>query len=618
MPGHQYPFARYLNVRSAWGASFAPDGTRLSFLTDITGVAEVWTVDIVMEDERSPWPEQLTFRGERADSATFSPTEELLLVQGDVGGNERHQLFTIGGGGSVVRELTANPDVIHQFGGWAPDGRRYCYSSNERDARFFDVYERSVDDEQPRLILAHDGTNHAAGYSPDGQSVIVLREESNVRNSLLLVEVTSGESRELLSAPSSGHGHSMMPAWAGEGRAIYLLDDRGREFAAPARLDLDTGALTYLRDEQWDAEELAISVDGTHLALVTNVDGYGRLELFDIANGWEKRETLPAPEMRQGIVREVRWSRDGRRLAFTAESGDTNPDVWVWDVTERRLWQATRSARGGIPQAAFAAPEAVRYQTFDGRDIPAFLFLPEGDQRRDLPVVLYVHGGPESQYRPYFNPILQYLVNRGYAVLAPNVRGSTGYGHTYQSLDDVRLRMDSVADLRSAVEWLVATGIADARRIAIFGRSYGGFMVLAAVTTYPELWAAAVDIVGIANFVTFLERTGSWRRPLREAEYGSLERDREFLEAISPIHKVANITAPLFILHGANDARVPVSEAEQMVLALRALGRPVESLIFEDEGHQFTKRATQLVAYPAVARFLGRHLGLNDMEGDAS
>jgi dipeptidyl aminopeptidase/acylaminoacyl peptidase len=219
-------------------------------------------------------------------------------------------------------------------------------------------------------------------------------------------------------------------------------------------------------------------------------------------------------------------------------------------------------------------------------------------------VVVYVHGGPEGQARPHFDPGVQYLAASGYAVLVPNVRGSTGYGYEYQSLDDVRLRMDSVADLAAAVGWLGDQGIADPRRIAVIGGSYGGFMVLSALTTYPDLWAAGVDIVGIANFVTFLQNTGPWRRKLREPEYGSLEHDRDFLESISPIHHVNAITAALFVVHGANDPRVPIGEAEQIVAALQSRGIAVEYLRFEDEGHGLSKRANQVRAYPAIGRFL--------------
>jgi dipeptidyl aminopeptidase/acylaminoacyl peptidase len=234
--------------------------------------------------------------------------------------------------------------------------------------------------------------------------------------------------------------------------------------------------------------------------------------------------------------------------------------------------------------------------------------LPRGHPPSPPPCVVFVHGGPEGQYRPTFQPLVQHLASVGFAVLAPNVRGSSGYGRAYMRMDDVRKRMDSVNDLAHAAYWLRDSGRADPGRIAVYGGSYGGFMVLAALTTYPELWAAGVDLVGIANFVTFLENTGPWRRHLREAEYGSLENDRAFLEEISPINKVERIRAPLLVIHGANDPRVPIGEAEQMVGRLRALGRTVEFIRLEDEGHQIAKMKNKLTIYPRVAQFLRLHL----------
>ncbi|MCW5881866.1 MAG: S9 family peptidase, partial [Anaerolineae bacterium] len=234
--------------------------------------------------------------------------------------------------------------------------------------------------------------------------------------------------------------------------------------------------------------------------------------------------------------------------------------------------------------------------------------LPEGEGARKLPVVVHVHGGPESQSRPAFNAVVAYFVQRGYAVLLPNVRGSTGYGRRYTHLDDVKRRMDSVADLAASARWLVAEGNANPNRVAVMGGSYGGFMTLAALSTYPELWAAGVDIVGIGNFVTFLERTGAYRRAHRESEYGSLAHHRDVLERISPIHKVDRITAPLMVIHGANDPRVPIYEAEQMVAALQARQHPVEYLRFEDEGHGIVKLGNRIVAYGAIGNFLDRYL----------
>jgi dipeptidyl aminopeptidase/acylaminoacyl peptidase len=608
VPTKQYSFERYLNVGSAYAPGFSPDGKRLSFLTDITGVAEVWSIPIDIHASSPAWPEQLTFLGERVTGASYSPTADVLLLSADVGGNERTQLYSLSADGSACIALTTQSETIYQFGGWSPDGTRITYSSNERDGRYFDVYERTLATGEARRILQHDGTNHPVGYSPDGRYVLVSREESNVRNQLLLLDTLTGDIRTLTPEVGEEQAQHEFPSWSADRRGLYLLSNRGRQFLSLAWLDLATTEMTYLRDEPWDAEFLALTRDGTRMALVFNEDGYSRLQLFDVSTGWEARLELPVPALPAGVIYGAKWSEDGTRLAITLYSPDDAPDIWVWDVQEQVLWRATRSALGGIPRESFVKPSMVRYPTFDGRQIPAFLYVPRDGQQHALPVVINVHGGPEGQSRPEFDPVIQYLVARGYAVLEPNVRGSTGYGYEYQSLDDVRLRMDSVADLQYAVFWLRESGIADPKRIVVMGGSYGGFMVLSAITTYPDLWAAAVDIVGIANFVTFLENTGPWRRKLREAEYGSLERDREFLQQISPIHQVDRMLAPLFVVHGANDPRVPVGEAEQIVSALRLRKVPVEYLRFEDEGHGLAKRANRLVAYPAIARFLDQYV----------
>jgi dipeptidyl aminopeptidase/acylaminoacyl peptidase len=604
----KYAFERYLNVRQAYGASFSPDGSLITFLTDITGVAEVWSAPVNRQATGPSWPNQLTFRGERIAGATFSPKANQLLVTGDIGGNERTQLFLLDSDGASFTPLTDQLETIYNFGGWSPDGTRITYSSNERDARYFDVYERNIESGVVRLLLRHDGTNFARGYSPDGRYVLSARYDSNIRNQLFLIDTTTLEARPLTPETSEGVALHEFAEWSADRRGLYLVSNRDRQFLSLAYLDLATTEMIYLYETSWDVEQLAVTHDGTTLALVTNEDGYSQLALYDVSQGWEARKELQAPTFPSGVVYQVAWSQNDLRLAITLTTPDDSADVWVWDAEEGIVIRVTRSSLGGIPRASFVAPSVVRYPTFDGREIPAFLYLPQGEQR-NLPVVIDVHGGPEGQSRPWFNPVIQYLVGRGYAVLSPNVRGSSGYGYEYQSLDDVRLRMDSVADLQHAALWLRESGITDPQRIAVMGGSYGGFMVLSAVTTYPDLWAAGVDIVGIANFVTFLENTGPWRRKLREAEYGSLENDRAFLEQISPIRSVERITAPLFVVHGANDPRVPVGEAEQIVHALRARHVPVEYLRFEDEGHGLIKRANRLVAYPAIARFLDRYMG---------
>jgi dipeptidyl aminopeptidase/acylaminoacyl peptidase len=385
-----------------------------------------------------------------------------------------------------------------------------------------------------------------------------------------------------------------------------VATDRDGDFVRLARLDLQTLELEYLTPDDRDVEEIQVSPDGRYLAVSRNVDGYSQVMFF---SGRGRR--MPDPEIPSGMVQGFAFSPDSGCLAFALTAPDRNPDVWVLDLeaSEGGLRRVTRSATAGIPAAAFRRPRVVRYESSDGIEIPGLLYEPDVE---NAPVVVNVHGGPEGQARPGFGPVTQYLLDRGYAVFLPNVRGSTGYGKRYTHLDDVRLRMDSVRDLADAASWLRSRGH---DKIAVMGGSYGGFMVLSALTEYPELWSAGVDIVGIANFVTFLENTGSYRRALREPEYGSLERDREFLESISPIHKAGEIAAPLMVIHGKNDPRVPVGEAEQIADRVRENGGEVEYLLYEDEGHGLAKLKNRLDAYPRIADFLDTHLATGPTRG---
>jgi dipeptidyl aminopeptidase/acylaminoacyl peptidase len=582
-----YEFARYLKIRSAYGASWSPDGRWVSFLTDITGVPQVWKVPV-----GGGWPEQLTFYEERIMGAGYSPVEHKVLFGMDAGGNERSQLYILEGG--EVRELTRAPDAIHYSGGFSPDGRRIAYTATRRNGTDFDVFVQDLDGE-PEMVWEVSGYHTVADWGPDGGSLIVSRHHSNLNNDLYELDLTSGVATLL--TPHEGDARFSGARVTPDGASAYLATDRDGDFVRLARLDLSTMAFEYLTPDDWDVEGVELSRDGRYLLASRNVEGYSDFMLF---NGRGRR--MPGPRMPAGILAGFEFSPDSGRLAFTLTGPDRNPDVWTVELPDGESRRLTRSSTAGIPSRTFRRPRLVRYPTFDGRQVPALFYEPD---ESGSPVVVNVHGGPESQSRPLFAPVTQYLLGRGYAVLSPNVRGSTGYGKAYTHLDDVYLRMDSVRDLAHAAGWLKEEGHG---QVAVMGGSYGGFMVLAALTEYPDLWTAGVDIVGIANMVTFLENTGSYRRALREPEYGSLERDREFLESISPIHKAGKIRAPLMVIHGKNDPRVPVGEAKQIVHRVRENGGTVEYLLYEDEGHGLAKLRNRLDAYPKIAAFLDEHL----------
>ncbi len=585
-----YEFARYLKIRGAWGAGWSPDGKRVSFLTEITGVPQVWE----MAYGGPSWPEQLTFYEERISSAEYSPTEDEMVFGMDAGGNERSQLFLLRDG--EVTDLTGDPEAIHYPGGFSPDGRRIAFTATRRNGTDFDVFVQDVSGGEPETAWEVSGYHTVAGWAPDGGALIVSRHRSNVNNDLYRLDLGTGETTLL--TPHEGDARFSGACMTPDGENLYLATDRDGEFLRLARLHLATLELRYLTPDDWDVEGVELSRDGRYLVVSRNVDGYSDVLLF---NGRGVR--MPDPQMPGGIVGGFRFSPDSKKLAFTLTAPERNPDVWVLDLVGGEARRLTRSSTAGIPPGSFRKPRVVRYPSFDGREIPALFHEPEAES---APVIINVHGGPESQARPAFGPVTQYLLGRGYAVFFPNVRGSTGYGKEYTHLDDVRLRMDSVRDLAHAAHWLGERGH---ERIALMGGSYGGFMVLAALTEYPDLWTAGVDIVGIANLVTFLENTGSYRRSLREPEYGSLDRDREFLESISPIHKAENIEAPLMVVHGKNDPRVPVGEAEQIVDRVQRNGGTVQYLLYEDEGHGLAKLKNRLDAYPKIVSFLDAHLG---------
>jgi dipeptidyl aminopeptidase/acylaminoacyl peptidase len=585
-----YEFARYLKIRAAYGATWSPDGQRIAFLTDITGVPQAWEVST-----GGGWPEQLTFYEERVSGIHYSPTENRLLFSMDAGGNERSQLFLLENW--EERDLTRSPAAIHYFGGFSPDGKRIAYTATRRNGTDFDVFVQDLDsvNGEPETVWETSGYHTVSGWAPDGSFLIVSRHYSNLNNDLYRLDLSSGE--PTLLTPHEGDARFSGARVTPDGRNVFLATDRDGDFVRLARLDLSTLEIEYLTPDDRDVEEVELSEDGRWLAVSRNIEGYSNFMLF---NGKGRR--VPGPEMPEGIIGGFEFSPDGTRLAFTLTGPNRNPDVWLVDLPDGEPRRLTRSSTAGVPRSTFRRPKVVRYPSFDGREIPALFYEPDAEK---APVVVNVHGGPEAQSRPLFAPVTQYILNRGYAVFAPNVRGSTGYGKAFTHLDDVYLRMDSVRDLAYAAHWLRGRGH---ERIAVMGGSYGGFMVLAALTEYPELWTAGVDIVGIANMVTFLENTGSYRRALREPEYGSLERDREFLESISPIHKAGKINASLMVIHGKNDPRVPVGEAEQIVEKVCEHGGVVEYLLYEDEGHGLAKLKNRLDAYPKIAAFLDEHL----------
>lgn len=596
-----YPVARYLSIDSTDTPTFTVGGD-LAFLADTTGTPQVWRLD-----EPNSWPDRLTAHDERISFVDASPTRNELVFGMDEGSNERDQLYRYDLDSGHETALTDEPDAIHLWGGWSPDGDRVAFAANRRQGDTFDVYVQGRDSDDAELVWeGPGGFVGVAAWHPDGDALILEEANSSADQVLYWLDITAGEAEQITDPDEEARYANVQFGPDGD---LYVVTNHGVDTAYVGRLDPDDGSVETVEDGgDWNVDNLAIDAETGRVAYTRNVDGYTDLGIGTLADGGASISGAVAPDLPEGVAPDLDLSAGADRLALTFSADDHPYSVYVVDCESGETERWTAPGTLGIPTDSLLRSETIRYETFDGREIPAYWTLPEGvEEGEQVPVMVDIHGGPEHQRRPWFYPTKQYFLNRGYAVLEPNVRGSSGYGKAYTALDDQEKRMDSVKDIKHAVDWLHEQEAVDSDRIVAYGRSYGGFMVLAAITEYPDLWAAAVDFVGIADFQTFLENTGEWRRSHRAAEYGSLD-NPELLKRISPIHKVDRIECPLFIQHGANDPRVPVSEAEQIAEAVGERGIPVETLIFEDEGHHTTDRENLIEEFERIAAFLEKHV----------
>ena len=592
--------ARYQNTRSAALQDWLGDGLLIS--TRFGDTTQLHHVAAPLGARR-----QLTFHDEPVGGARVPPVRQAegFVFLKDVGGSEFYQLFwqpRQGAGGSGPARMLTDGKSRYIAPIFSPSGRLLAYSTTERNGADWDLHALSLDGERRVLQQGVGGGWTVDDWAEDEARLLISRYISVNESELYELDSHTGERERLLPNVKAAFGRAR---YGGNG-AVYFTSDHLGEFRRLYRLDGTTGALTALTEETpWDVEGMAISRDGGRLAFTVNEEGMSRLVAMRLDTG----AFIALPELPAGIVSGLRFHPNGDRLAFTMRSATTPSDVFSIDFNTRVLTRWTRSELGDLPRDALVAPELVRYPSFDGLSIPAFVYRPRTPGPH--PVVVAIHGGPEGQARPGFSPTTQFHVNNlGVAVIAPNVRGSRGYGKTYLTLDNGRKREDSVRDIGALLDWIAQAPDLDASRVAVSGGSYGGYMVLASLVHFGDRLVAGVDRVGISNFVTFLTNTQPYRQDLRRAEYGD-ERDpamRVFLESISPLTRADEITSPLLVAQGLNDPRVPASESEQLIDALEVHGVPAWYVLAKDEGHGFRKKPNRDYLTAVTALFLKRHL----------
>jgi dipeptidyl aminopeptidase/acylaminoacyl peptidase len=455
-----------------------------------------------------------------------------------------------------------------------------------------------------RLVAENRGIGGITEVSRDGARAVITRLASRGSNDLYLVDVDGG--KEVLLTAHDGPGTFVGGQFSADGRTVYLGSNKDRDLVAFGRVKPGAAPVAIeLMAQRDDAELSSFRIDdrGTRAALLWNVGGRSELALLDLRTG----RSVRAPALPAEIAGGLRFSRDGKRLVMVMAGSGAPSDVWTFDLASKRYTQVTRSPHAGIDLEKMVRPELVKYRAHDGLELSGWLYRPAGASKPG-PIVLSFHGGPEGQERPGFNSTYQALLARGISVLAPNVRGSSGFGKKFVNLDNGALRVDSVKDIKATIDHVVGAGIADPKRIGIVGGSYGGYMVMAGLTEYPDLFAAGANLFGVVNFETFFKNTQPWMAAISTVEYGHPVKQAAMLRQLSPIHRIDRVVAPTIVLHGKNDTNVPVVEAEQVVQTLRQRRVPVEYVLFPDEGHGWRKTPNRIRSTVAIVRWFDRYL----------
>jgi dipeptidyl aminopeptidase/acylaminoacyl peptidase len=596
---------RYSEYRTAIFSSWHPTRREMLIQTRFADTSQVHLV-------KSPGGArtQLTFYSDRISGAWYEPVHgDSFIFEKDTGGGEFFQFYRYDLASGDVTLLT---DGKSRNTGpmWSYQGDRIAYGSTKRTGNDVDIWvEDASDPASAHLVTQNEGGGWGVNdWSPDGKRLLVTEYISASETYIWLVDVDSGK-KDRLTPKNGGETVSYASAhFSKDGKGVYLTSDQDSEFQRLVYMDLSSRKFTILAPSlNWDVEDVALSKDGRWLAFAANQDGFSVLHVLDTKSNKE----IPVPKIPVGVINSLGWRRNSQELGFSMSTAGQPYDAYSLDLASGKLERWTYSETGGINPSSFAQPQLIHWKTWDDRSIAGFLYKPPAKFTGKHPVIIAIHGGPEGQVRPDFLARDNYWINDlGIVMVYPNVRGSTGYGKSFQKLDNGYLREGSYKDISTLLDWIQTQPDLDSSKIMITGGSYGGFMTLAVATTYNDRICCSVDVVGPSNLVTFLEHTSGYRQDLRRVEYGD-ERDpkmRAFLESIAPANKAQNITKPLFVIAGQNDPRVPASESAQMVDVVRKNGTPVWWLLAKDEGHGFAKKKNRDFQFYATVMFVKEYL----------
>jgi dipeptidyl aminopeptidase/acylaminoacyl peptidase len=586
-------------INSATSPTLSPDGRRLAYLSNVSGSPQIWVRDL-----RAGTARQVTSLPDPVGAVYWSPTGDKLSYTVLPGGGLNTQVWVANADGSGARRLTPGGKENNGLAGWSRDGSALLVDSNKDTPSARDPALINVATGKWTMLASNKGLNGIADLR--GDRAVVIRLLGRGDTNAYLVDRRTGS--ETLLTPHQGKAETDWGELSPDGRTVYVISNVGRDRQAFGKITIDgngkPGPLRYFAERpDAVAENAVLSDDGRTAALFWNAGGRSELAWLDTATG----RVRAGPRLPFDIAFPTEFSADGRTLALVGSSANRTTDIYLVNVGSGTTTRITESNHAGVDLASLVRPELITYAAHDGLKLSGWLYRPKGVSG-PMPLVFNYHGGPEGQARPTMSPDAQALVASGIAVFAPNVRGSSGFGKAFMALDDGAKRVDGVRDIKATTDALVSRGIADPKRLGIMGGSYGGYMVMAGVTEYPDMFAAGANLFGVVNFETFFRQSEPWMAAISTTEYGDPATQADMLRRLSPIHKLDRITTPLFVLHGANDTNVPVVEAEQIVSAMKARGVPVKYTLFPDEGHGWRKTPNRVRSTTEIARFFVEHL----------
>ena len=593
-------------TRAVGGSTWSPDGKQIAFITNISGRLNLWLVPAT-----GGWPTQLTISDQRQAEPVWSPDGNSIAYISDQNGDEQWDIFLVSPKTGEVTNLTLSPDSAEIDPAWSPDSKQIAYATKPKTGASYEIELIDIATHHVTHLTKNtpkELSNSNPIFSHDGKFVIYTQSHADGKDSnVFVVDVASGQGTNL--TPHEGRQNYFAADISPDGKTVLITSDAHNGYDNVGLLDITSKKIEWLTDEKWEVSAASFAPDGKSLIWTANIDGTTSLYSYDLAS--RRAEALP---FERGINHPggspSLYTRDGSRLLYHHDAANTPGDLWVYDVQTRQSQQVTHSLVGGLRSADMVQPYLVHYPSRDGKwTISAFAYVPNNIQRNGkFPAIVYIHGGPAAQSQDSFNRFIQYIVNQGYLVIAPNYRGSTGYGKAFTDANLGDAGGQELNDVLDAAEWIKRSGFVDPKKLIVMGGSYGGYLSMMAVTKAPDMWAAGVPIVPFVNWFTEIANEDPSLREYDLATMGDPVKNKALYEDRSPINFVDQIKAPLLLLAGGNDPRCPAEESQQVADAVKKHGGTVQVKIYDDEGHGFARVANQIDAYQRVSDFLKVHV----------